>query len=128
VSEGLRATLRQLEELADELGTPVRYDAIRQPRGAKTGDGFRIRGGLCRVKGKSLIVCDAALPIVDKVFVLAEVLSGLGVELLAMPKVVRKRVRAAGRPVQPGVPRFVVPDGVVKLRTPPSVPRAREKA
>lgn len=115
----MRATLRQLEELAEKLGTPVRYDAIRQPRGAKEGEGFRIRGGLCRVRGKSLIVCDVALPLVDKVFVLAEVLSGLGVELLAMPKVVRKRVHATGRPRHAGV---------VKLRTPPSVSRAREKA
>jgi hypothetical protein len=116
VGEGLRATLRQLEELADKLGTPVRYDAIRQPKGAKAADGYRVRGGLCRVRGKSLIVCDAALPLVDKVFVLAEVLSGLGVELLAIPKVVRRRVHASARP------------SVVKLRATPLVPRAREKA
>ena len=116
MSEGLRATLRQLEELADKLGTPVRYDAIEQPRGTKAGAAYRIRGGLCRVRGKALIVCDESLPLVDKVFVLAEVLSGLGVELLAMPKVVRKRVHASARP------------SVVKLRNPPSVPRVREKA
>ena len=120
MSEGLRATLRQLEQLANELGTPVRYDAIVQPRGARPGDGYRIRGGLCRVRGKSLIVCDAALPLVDKVFVLAEVLSSLGVELLAMPKVVRRRVHSAVRP--PG------PMRCVKLRPAPPVPRAREKA
>lgn len=116
MSEGLRATLRQLEQLADKLGTPVRYDAIVQPRGAKSGDAQRVRGGLCRVRGRALIVCDAALPLVDKVFVLAEVLSGLGVELLSMPKVVRRRVHAAARP------------SVVKLRQAPTVPRAREEA
>ena len=127
MTDGLRATLRQLEELADKLGTPVRYDTIVQPRGTKAGGGYRIRGGLCRVRGKSLIVCDEALPLVDKVFVLAEVLSGLGVELIAMPEVVRKRVHASARP---SVVKLTPSGATKRARPAPSVPRsqAREKA
>ena len=85
----LRATLRHLEAIARAHGTPVRYDAIAQPR---RSEGELVRGGLCRVHGRAMIVCDASLPVVDKVVVVAEVLSGCGIELLTLPPILRARL------------------------------------
>lgn len=84
----LRATLRRLEKLAREVGSPVRYDAVLP----KTG-GYVVRGGLCKVNGRSMIVCDEALPLVDKVAVVAEVLAANGIEIFELPPILRARLK-----------------------------------
>jgi len=84
----LRATLRRLEKLAREVGTPVRYDAVLPKHG-----GYVVRGGLCKVNGRSMIVCDEALPVVDKVAVVAEVLARNGIEVFELPPILRARLR-----------------------------------
>lgn len=93
----LRAVLRRLERLARKLGTPVRYDAV-----TPKGRGYVVRGGLCKVNGRAMIVCDAALPLVDRVAVLAEVLAAQGVEVLDLPAILRARLRARPKPKKAG--------------------------
>ena len=88
MSADLRTILRRLERLARAMGTPVRYDAV-----LPSSTGYVVRGGLCRVHGRSMIVCDVALPLVDKVAVVAEVLSAAGVEVLALPVILGARIR-----------------------------------
>jgi hypothetical protein len=85
----LRAMLRRLERLAREVGTPVRYDAVLPKRGR-----YVVRGGLCTVNGRTLIVCDRALPIVEKIAVVAQVLAARGIEVMELPPILRARLRA----------------------------------
>lgn len=96
VSRDLRATLHELEGLARKLAMPVRYDVIEL--GRKRGESssrseWVVRGGLCRLHGRSMIVCDARLPLVDKVVVIAEVLAAQGVEVMALPPLLRSLAR-----------------------------------
>jgi hypothetical protein len=81
--------LRRLERLARGVGTPVRYDDVLPKKGR-----YHVRGGLCTVNGRTLIVCDRALPLVDKIAVVAEVLASRGVEVLELPPILRARLRA----------------------------------
>ena len=91
MSVDLRTLLRRLERLARTMGTPVRYDAV-----VPSVTGYVVRGGLCRVHGRAMIVCDVTLPLVDKVAVVAEVLSAAGVEVLALPRILGVRIRRRG--------------------------------
>lgn len=93
-------TLRELEALARKVGIPVRYEAMRVglPRDDRRVTG---RGGLVRVRGEAFIVCDAALPAIDKVFVLAEALAALDVEYLHLPQLLRARIRHRPAPAEP---------------------------
>lgn len=47
-------TLMLLEELADKLGVPIRYDKIKPEE-----DEIVISGGLCRVKGNLVIIINS---------------------------------------------------------------------
>lgn len=93
-------TLRELEALARRASIPVRYEAVRVglPRDDRRVTG---RGGLVRVRGETFIVCDASLPTIDKVFVLAEALAALDVEYLHLPQLLRARIRHRPAPNAP---------------------------
>ncbi len=92
IRPGPRALLRSLEAIAREAQTKVRYETIARPRGVRAEDSIA-RGGLCTVRGETMIVCDATLPTIDKVVVIAEALDALGVQLLALPPILRARLR-----------------------------------
>ena len=81
--------LRRLERLARGVGTPVRYDSVLPKKGR-----YHVRGGLCTVNGQTMIVCDRALPVIDKIGVVAEVLASRGVEVLELPAILRARLKA----------------------------------
>jgi hypothetical protein len=96
----LRQLLRGLEAVARDAGAPVRYESLRLP---KASDGARAgevgRGGLVRLGDRALIVCDERLPLVDKVFVVAEALGRLDVTLLHLPPLLAARLaHRRGRP------------------------------
>ncbi len=59
--------LDQLEALAWSLGIEVRYEKIPQ-------DDVTISGGLCRLKGKSVIVIDARASSKERVRILVQAL------------------------------------------------------
>jgi hypothetical protein len=85
----LRKTLKQLELLAKKLGAKVRYEPIELP-GGDVGLG---RGGICRIAGRPVILCDARLPVIDKVSVLAEAIATYGVVPLHLPRSLRLKLQ-----------------------------------
>ena len=85
----LRKTLRQLEALARTLGAKVRYESMKLP-GGDVGLG---RGGVCRVGGRTVILCEQHLPLVDKVSVLAEAIVSYGVVPMHLPRPLRLRLQ-----------------------------------
>jgi len=62
-------TLMQLEELADKLGVPIRYDKIKPEE-----DEIVISGGLCRVKGDLVIIINSRITTRNKIQALVEAL------------------------------------------------------
>jgi hypothetical protein len=99
-TSALRRTLRSLETIARNLGVPIRYDAIVLPGrdasdgSARVGSSSIGRGGLVRVGGGPLILCDSGLPLIDKVAVLAEALASFEVHAIHLPPVMRARLRS----------------------------------
>jgi len=62
-------TLMQLEELADKLGVPIRYDNIKPDEEESV-----ISGGLCRVKGDLVIIINSKIATKNKIQALVEAL------------------------------------------------------
>jgi hypothetical protein len=62
-------TLMMLEELADKLGIPIRYDRIKPDE-----DEPVISGGLCRVKGGLVIIINSRAATKNKIQVLVKAL------------------------------------------------------
>lgn len=62
-------TLTQLEELADKLGVPIRYDKIKPEE-----DEIVISGGLCRVRGNLVIIINSKITTRNKIQALVEAL------------------------------------------------------
>ena len=79
--------LSELERVADRLGIRVRIDAFG--RGLLAG-----HGGLCWVKGRPLIVLDEALPLPDRIAVLASALATFDLGRVEVPAAVREAVEA----------------------------------
>jgi hypothetical protein len=85
----LKKTLRELEMLARKLGAKVRYESM----GLAGGDVGIGRGGICRVGGRTVILCEEHLPLVDKVSVLAEAIVACGVVPIHLPRPLRLRLQ-----------------------------------
>ena len=62
-----KTLVAQLEELAENLSIEVRYEAIRK-------EGSFFTGGLCRLKGKDILIVNADASLGDKVQALAKAL------------------------------------------------------
>ena len=62
-------TLMRLEELADKLGIPIRYDKINPAEDEST-----ISGGLCRVNGELIIIINASAATRNKIQALVKAL------------------------------------------------------
>lgn len=58
-----------LEELADKLGIPIRYDKIKPDE-----DEIVISGGLCRVKGNFVIIINSRVAMKTRIQAMAEAL------------------------------------------------------
>jgi len=59
-------TLSLLEELADRLGIPIRYEIIK--------DELTGPGGLCRVDGKFILIIDSTAIAKEKIEIMTEAL------------------------------------------------------
>jgi hypothetical protein len=103
-SDVLKRTLKSLETLARKLGVKVRYEAIVLPGrdandgSTRVGEASIGRGGLVRLHGAPVIVCDVGLPVVDKVSVLAEALARFDVATIGLSPILRSRLRARRAP------------------------------
>jgi hypothetical protein len=80
-----------LEALAARLGVPVRYDVF--DRGLAKG---RTCGGLCRLRGKPIIVLDAGLGPREHVATLAQALATFDLDSIYLPPLVRATIQAHG--------------------------------
>jgi hypothetical protein len=80
--------LAELESIAVRLGIAVRVE----PFGSAL---LRGRGGLCRVRGEPLIVMDAALPILDRIALMADALARFDLDDVHVVPAVRERIDAA---------------------------------
>ena len=62
-----KTLLVQLEELAENLAIEIRYEAIRK-------EGSFFTGGLCRLKGKDILIVNSDASMGDKIQALAKAL------------------------------------------------------
>jgi hypothetical protein len=76
--------LRELRRLCERLGVDVRAEAL--------DSAVLRRGGLCLLHGKPVVVVDDALPVLDKVGVLADALRHFDLETIYVPPIVRARI------------------------------------
>ncbi len=59
--------LEELEEIAEKLSIAVRYDDLM-------GMDFKVKGGLCKIKGKDVIIMDRRTPPRERIDLLARTL------------------------------------------------------
>jgi hypothetical protein len=76
-------TYQDLKELAEKLGVVVSEQNLRNT-------GIKVKSGLCKVKGKNILVMDKKLPLQNKNEVLASCLSKLPHEDIFMVPALRE--------------------------------------
>ncbi len=59
--------LVQLEQLADRLGIEIRYERIKNPANIT-------RGGLCKLKGRYIIIIDSKTSVSERVELISNIL------------------------------------------------------
>ena len=72
-----------LEQLAARLGVEVRYEPMSQDRAA-------VAGGLCRLRGRTMVIVDAKAPLAEQVGVLLDALSELDTDTVFVPPLIRR--------------------------------------
>lgn len=80
-----KKTLRRFETLARKAGVEVRYESLLVP----STSGVTYPGGLCRVQGRSVIVCEQNISTMDKIMVLIRALKAIGIEIFELDPLVR---------------------------------------
>jgi len=80
----------ELESVARQLSVEVSYEDLRW-------EGITGRGGLCRVRGKPLIIINKALPKRERARILARELSRLDLSRLFIPPAVRQWIEKAAQ-------------------------------
>jgi hypothetical protein len=88
-----------LEEVATRLGIEVRYDSVdrNHPLGVAGG-------GLCRLRGKAMILLDERLTSRDRASVLAKALSRFDLDAIFLAPAVRNAIEAHGAGPTPRPP------------------------
>jgi len=94
VSRRDEALCEELKEVARRLGLQVREEILLREVG------YRVRSGLCRVRGEDVIFLDRNLPPEERVQVLVDGLAGRDVEMVylspALRRLLERRGTAAG--------------------------------
>jgi hypothetical protein len=83
--------VQALEALAARLGIPVRYEKME-----RTVSSGRASGGLCRVRGRPIILLDEALGPRERVSALAQALGTFDLDGIYLPPIVRATIRVHG--------------------------------
>ncbi len=99
--------LQELTHAAERAGVEVRNEVFDP----NLSDVKRPRGGLCRLRGKRIILVDAKLPLPERIATIAEALSEVDLEHLFLPPIVRATIGAyrAGKSSSGTVLPFVRP-------------------
>ena len=79
------AIIVQLEELARGFGMQIRYEAIKQDE-----ESNKVLGGLCLLKGESLLIINSRATGKDKIKVLAEALNRFPLDQIYIRPVLRE--------------------------------------
>jgi hypothetical protein len=75
--------INQLEELAGKLGIEIRYGNI-------PGEESHRMGGLCRVKGKYILIIHSRLTVKEKIGILTKTLKGFEMDDVFVIPVIRE--------------------------------------
>jgi hypothetical protein len=78
----------ELTRAAQSLGIAVRSDA----RAAALRGASGTRGGLCKVRGRPVIVLDASAPLPDQIAILAAALARFDLDTLTLEPIVRATI------------------------------------
>ena len=78
------ALCEELKEVARRLGVQVREETLLREVG------YRVRSGLCRVRGADTIFLDRGLPAGDRVQVLLDGLAGRDIDTLYLSPTLRR--------------------------------------
>jgi len=82
--------LEELTRAAERAGVEVRNEVFDP----NLSDIKRPRGGLCRLRGKRIILVDSKLPLPERIATIAEALAEVDLEHLFLPPVVRATIGA----------------------------------
>lgn len=75
--------LEQLEELANSLEIPVRYEQIKK-------ESSFFPGGLCRVKGEDILIINSMATVEDKIQILVKAVTSFDISQVYMRPVLRE--------------------------------------
>ena len=78
-----KTLMAQLEELAENLAIEVRYEDIRK-------EGSFFTGGLCRLKGKDILIVNSDATMADKIQTLAKALKRFDLSQIFMRPALRE--------------------------------------
>lgn len=78
-----KTMMAQLEELAESLAIEVRYEEIRK-------EGTFFTGGLCRLKGKDILIINSDATMADKIQTLAKALKRFDLSQIFMRPALRE--------------------------------------
>lgn len=77
--------LDQLEELIERFGVRIRYEAIRQD-----DDSVHVKGGLCLLRGKYVLIINSKAAVADKIWALGMALKQFDHDQIYIRPVLRK--------------------------------------
>ena len=87
--------LQELEEIAEKLSIAVRYDDLM-------GMDFKVKGGLCKVNGKNIIILDRRMPLKERIDLLVRALSQFDLSHISTRPYIRLIIgRASGSADKP---------------------------
>jgi len=78
-----KTLMSQLEELAENLGIEIRHEAIRK-------EGAFFTGGLCKLKGKDILIVNSEANMGDKIQALAKALKRFDLSQIYMRPALRE--------------------------------------
>lgn len=77
--------LQELEEIAEKLSIAVQYDDLM-------GMDFKIKGGLCKLRGKHVIIMDRRTPLTERVDLLVGALRRFDLSSLFIKPYIRSMI------------------------------------
>jgi hypothetical protein len=78
--------LQELEEIAEKLSISVQYDDLM-------GMDFRVKGGLCKLRGKNVIIMDRRTPPRERIDLLARALRQFDLSSMFIKPYIRLIIR-----------------------------------
>ncbi|MFQ6078579.1 MAG: hypothetical protein ACE5NJ_05515 [Thermodesulfobacteriota bacterium] len=93
--------LQELEEIAEKLFIAVQYDDLM-------GTDFRVKGGLCKLRGKNVIILDRRMPPKERIDLLARALRQFDLSSMFIKPYIRLTIErapgSADKPIPEGGP------------------------